>query len=98
MLNGHGKRTPSRNHPPQYPGTRFAGNNQFVIIEISCCACCVELIQNYFSPGVGASVTRSLRGERNTLIHGLWKFDQPGAATVQTIKLDRSPVVNRLAV
>jgi hypothetical protein len=39
-----------------------------------------------------------LRGERNVLIHGLWKFDQPGAAIVQTIKLDRSPVVNRLVV
>ena len=37
-----------------------------------------------------------LRGERNALIHGLWSFGEPGTAIVQTIKLDRSPVVNGL--
>jgi hypothetical protein len=39
-----------------------------------------------------------LRGERNALIHGLWMFDEPGTAIVQTIKLDRSPIVNGLVV
>jgi hypothetical protein len=39
-----------------------------------------------------------LRGERNALVHGLWTFDEPGTALVQTIKLDRSPVVNQLVV
>jgi hypothetical protein len=39
-----------------------------------------------------------LRGERNALIHGAWTFDEPGTAVVQTIKLDRSPVVNELVV
>jgi hypothetical protein len=39
-----------------------------------------------------------LRGERNALVHGLWKFDEPGTAIVQTIKLDRSPVINQQVV
>jgi hypothetical protein len=39
-----------------------------------------------------------LRGERNALVHGLWTFDEPGTALVQTIKLDRSPVINQLIV
>jgi hypothetical protein len=42
-----------------------------------------------------------LRGERNALVHGLWRFGEPGipgTAIVQTIKLDRSPVVNQQVV
>jgi hypothetical protein len=34
-----------------------------------------------------------LRAERNALVHGLWKFGEPGTALVQTIKLERSEII-----
>lgn len=43
-------------------------------------------------------VIDELRSERNALIHGLWTFDELGTAIVQTIKLNRSPVVNQMVV
>ena len=39
-----------------------------------------------------------LRSERNTLVHGMWTFGEPGTAVVQTIRLDRSPVIRQLLV
>jgi hypothetical protein len=34
-----------------------------------------------------------IRGERNALVHGLWKPHVSGSATVQTVKWSRSEVI-----
>ena len=68
---------------------------------------CRTLLRVHFHPNEPPSeimelltTIDGLRGERNTYVHGLWTFDSPeaGTAFVQTIKLDRSPVVNQLVV
>lgn len=39
-----------------------------------------------------------LRSERNTLIHGLWAFDTPDTALVQTVRWERAEVVKQEVV
>ena len=46
--------------------------------------------------GLNALFTRidEARGERNSLVHGVWgPSSEKGAATVQTIKLDRNEII-----